>query len=150
MAVMAELGGTLYLLSGLEVRPPVDPPVSPNYLRDAYRYHPGGSWEKLPDLPWSVIAAPSPAPVTAVPARIFVLGGVDGTQVGRVPRESALPDDILYYEAASNEWKLWTEPWPTPVVTVPAVPMGGEWAFVSGEIKAGTRTTDAWAWRPPS
>jgi len=81
-----------------------------------------------------------------VPGRIFILGGVDGTQVGRVPRDAALPDDILCYEADRNSWNLWTEAWPAPVVTSPAVALNGDWAIVSGEIKRGQRTTDVWAW----
>ncbi len=149
LAVMAAAprDGALYLFSGLEVRPPGEAPPAAPYLRDAYRYRPASGWERLPDLPWSAVAAASPAPVAPGPGRIFVLGGVDGTQVGKLPRESPLPDDILVFDVAWNEWRLWPEAWPTPVVTVPAVALGEEWVVVSGEIKPGRRTTEAWAWR---
>jgi len=148
LAVAAAQDGALYLFSGLEVRAASEPQPAAPYLRDAYRYRPASGWERLPDLPWSVVAAPSPAPVAANPSRIFVLGGVDGTQVGRLPRETPLPNDILCFDVGRSEWKLWPEPWPTAVVTVPAVALGTEWIIVSGEIKPGKRTTEVWAWRP--
>jgi N-acetylneuraminic acid mutarotase len=148
LAVAAELEGAFYLVSGLEIAPGADPAANAVYLRDAYRYRPKSGWERLPDLPWSAVAAPSPAPVTTTPPRLFLLGGVDGQQVGRIPRDSALPNDILVFEPARNAWKLWPEPWPTPVVSLPAVPLAGGWAIVSGELKPGQRTPQAWSWHP--
>lgn len=147
LAVMASLNGAIYLISGLEMSAGADGQPQLNYLTDAYRYRPGAGWEKLPDLPWSVIAAPSPAPVTTTPERIFVFGGVDGRQVGKVPRDRRVPEDILYFDVARHEWHLWTEAWPEPVVSSPPVPFGAEWIFVSGEIKAGHRTTAVMAWQ---
>jgi N-acetylneuraminate epimerase len=148
LAVIAALNGAIYLFSGLEMSAGPDGQPQMNYLTDAYRYRPGGSWEKLPDLPWSVIAAPSPAPVTMTPERIFVFGGVDGRQVGKTPRDLRVPEDILYFDVARHEWRLWVEAWPEPVVSTSPVPVGTEWIFVSGEIKAGHRTTAVRAWRP--
>lgn len=151
MATIATLEGAVYLCSGLEVTTGPDGKARTNYLRDAYRYTPGAGWERLPDLPWSVIAAPSPAPTAGSGAtgRIFVLGGVDGRQVGKAPRDSRVPEDILVYEPARRRWTLWPQAWPEPVVTTPAFAAGGRWHFVSGEIMAGVRTTRAWTWRPP-
>lgn len=150
MAVMAALNGAIYLISGLEMSAGPDGQPQMNYLTDAYRYRPGSGWEKLPDLPWSVIAAPSPAPVTLAPERVFVFGGVDGRQVGKVPRDRRVPEDILCFDVARHAWRLWAEAWPEPVVASPPVPLGEEWIFVSGEIKAGHRTTAVMAWRPGS
>ena len=151
MATIAALDGAVYLCSGLEVTTGPDGKARTNYLRDAYRYTPGGGWERLPDLPWSVIAAPSPAPTagSGPEGRIFVLGGVDGRQVGKAPRDSRVPEDILVYEPARRRWSLWPQAWPEPVVTTPAFAAGGRWHFISGEIMAGVRTTRAWTWRPP-
>lgn len=144
--VMSAVNGAVYLISGLEVS--ADPEGKPRttYLRDAHRYS-KGKWARLPDLPWSAVAAPSPAPVTASPARVFVLGGVDGRQSGKVPRESRLPDDILYFEVAENRWKLWPGIWPDPVVTSPTLKSGAEWIIPSGEITPCVRTLNTWAWR---
>lgn len=148
LAVMAALNGAIYLISGLEMSAGADGHPQMNYLTDAYRYRPGAGWEMLPDLPWSVVAAPSPAPVTPAPERVFVFGGVDGRQVGKAPRDRRVPEDILYFDVARHEWRLWAEAWPEPVVSTPPVPSGAEWIFVSGEIKAGHRTTAVRAWRP--
>jgi hypothetical protein len=60
----------------------------------------------LPDLPWSTLAAPSPASVTEEPQRVFVLGGVDGRQAGKLSRDTRLPDDILYFDVGLHVWCL--------------------------------------------
>lgn len=145
--VMAALGGAIYLISGLELQPATDGGPQARYLRDAYRYRPGRGWEILPDPPWSAIGAPSPAPVTVAPARVFVLGGVDGRQAGQLPRDTRLPADILYFDATANGWRLWPEPSRHPVVTAPAVQSGDEWIIVSGETMAGVRTPLVRSWR---
>lgn len=149
LAVSAAVGGAFYLFSGIEIGP-FDGKEGPGiYLKDAHRYTPGRGWERLPDVPWSVIAAPSSAPVTENPARVFVLGGVDGRQVGKIPRDSSLPGDILYFDVTANEWRHWHERWPTPVVCIPAVQLGREWILATGELMAGVRTTEVWAWQAP-
>ena len=148
LGVIAALDGAIYLISGLELKIGADGQPQTVYLNDAYRYRPSSGWEKLPDLPWSVLAAPSPAPVTTTPARVFIFGGVDGRQVGKAPREKRVPEDIIYFDVARHEWCLWPERWPESVVCAPPVPMNGAWAFVSGETKAGNRTTAVPVWRP--
>ena len=148
LAVLAALGGAIYLISGLEMKIGTDGQPQTTYLTDAYRYRPGGAWERLPDLPWSVIAAPSPAPVATAPDRVFVFGGVDGRQVGKMPRDRRVPEDILYFDVSRHEWLLGPEVWPEPVVSAPVVPAGDEWIFVSGETMAGRRTTATIGWRP--
>jgi len=146
--VMAALAGAIYLLSGLELRAGADGSPQAVYLTDAHRYRPAGGWERLPDLPWSAIAAPSPAPVALAPAGVFVLGGVDGRQAGRLPRATRVPEDILFFDVARHAWRLWPQPWPEPVVTTPAVPGDEGWIFVSGETMAGQRTPAVLVWRP--
>jgi len=93
------------------------------------------------------VAPPSPAPVTTSPARVFLLGGVDGRQAGKLARDVRLPDDILYFDVARHEWRLWGERRPDSVVTVPATQVGNEWLIISGEILGGVRTVNNWAWR---
>lgn len=147
MATIAALRGSIYLLSGLEVKAGADGKAQSTYLVDAYRYDRDETWTRLPDLPWSTIAAPSPAPVDPVSGRIFVLGGVDGRQVGKMPREAQVPEDILAYDAPTGAWHLWPQRWPQAVVTTPTFAQGNRWYFISGEIKAGVRTTAAWSWQ---
>ena len=146
-AVMAALAGAVYLFSGLEMTVDAEGKAQPHYLGDAYRYQ-AERWERLPDMPWSAIAAPSPAPVTVAPARVYVLGGVDSRLVGKVPRDTRVPDHMMYFDVASQTWKTMETRWPDPVVTSPAVAFAGEWWIVSGEIMAGVRTKNVWSWRP--
>ena len=144
----ALLDGAIYVISGLEMTVDAAGKLQPNYLRDAYRYH-REKWERLPAPPWSAVAAPTPAPIAVKPARVFVLGGVDGRLVGKVPRDTRVPDHIAYFDVASETWHAAQERWPDPVVTTPTVTIGDAWWFVSGEIMAGVRTTTAWSWRIP-
>jgi N-acetylneuraminic acid mutarotase len=146
-AVMAALGDGLYLVSGLEMMVDAQGKPKPTYLTDAYRYR-GDAWERLPDPPWSAIAAPSPAPVTTQPARLFVIGGVDGRRVGKVPRDTRVPDQMMYFDVAGHAWRTMEERWPDPVVTAPSVWFDGAWWIVSGEIMAGVRTVSVWSWKP--
>ena len=146
-AVMAALDGAVYLISGLEMTVEAGGKPKPTYLNDAFRYR-GDKWERLPDLPWTAVAAPSPAPVTTQPARVWVLGGVDGRLVGNVPRDTRVPDHIVTFDVASHTWRKTEERWPDPVVTAPAVQFGAAWWIVSGEIMAGVRTTSVWSWQP--
>jgi len=148
LAVAASLGGAFYLISGLEMRADGTAAAPAVYLTDAHRFWPDRGWERLSDLPWSAIAAASPAPVSQDPPRVFVLGGVDGRQVGHLPRTVALPNDILAFDVATGAWTLRPEAWPKPVVCVPAVASDAGWLIASGESMAGVRTTEAWSWVP--
>lgn len=144
-AVMAAVDGAIYLISGIGIAPGADGKPQATYLTDAYRYRPGQGWEKLPDSPRSAIAAPSPAPVSADGTRIYVLGGVDGRLAGKQPRDTRVPGDIIYFDVPANEWNTSAERWPDPVVTSPAVKLGGDWLLVSGETMAGVRTPHVWS-----
>jgi N-acetylneuraminic acid mutarotase len=145
---MAALDGAVYLFSGIELVVGANGKPQATYLTDAYRYRPDQGWEKLPDLPRSAIAAPSPAPVSVTPSRIFIMGGVDGRLVGKQPRDTRVPDDIIYFDLRSQTWKSWPERWPDPVVNVTTVHWAGEWILVSGETMSGQRTPHVWSWMP--
>jgi len=146
LSVIAALNNEVYVISGLEMTAGENGQAQLKYLTDAYRYRMTGEWEKLPDLPWSTVAAPSPAPVTAMPPRVFVCGGVDGRQVGKVPRDHRVPGEIVYFDVKRNQWCLWPERWVESVVCSSPVPVGDEWILVSGEIMAGKRTVAVRAW----
>ena len=146
LTVIAALDQEIYIISGLEMKPGEDGQPRMNYLTDAYRFRRTGEWERLPDLPWSTVAAPSPAPVTTEPQRVLVCGGVDGRQVGKVPRDHRVSDEIVYFDVKRNQWGLWPERWDESVVCSSPIPFGGEWVLVSGEIMAGKRTVAVRAW----
>lgn len=149
-AVMATVDGKIYLLSGIEIARAADGRSQVRYLTDAYRFDPGSmSWTTLPPLPRSAIAAPSPAPVAEDPARIFILGGVDGRLVGKQPRDTRVPGDIIFFDVGDGVWRASPEVWPEPVVTAPAVALGGRYFFISGEIMSGVRTPQVWSWIAP-
>jgi N-acetylneuraminate epimerase len=149
-AVMAATGGAIHLFSGLELVPGAETgQVKLTYLLDAYRYRPETGWEKLADMPHSVVAAPTPAPVSANGQRIYLLGGVDNRRVGKQPRDTRVPDEILVFDTATATWHEATGRWPAPVVTTPAVRWNDAWVFVSGEIMAGVRTREVWSWTMP-
>jgi N-acetylneuraminic acid mutarotase len=145
-AVIAVHDGRILLFSGLELQPGADGKPQATYLVDAYAYAPATGWSRLPDPPRSAIAAPSPAPVSD--GRVFLLGGVDGRLVGKQPRDTRVPGDIVWYDVKAQTWQAWDESWPDPVVTAPAVAHGDAWIFVSGETMAGVRTSHVWSWRP--
>ena len=147
LAVTAAVGGAFYLISGIEICAVDGKEGPPVYLKDAFRFRPSAGWEALPELPWSALAAASPAPITANPPRVFVLGGVDGRQVGKIPRATQVPHDIIFLDVTRNVWRQWPERWPNSVVCASAVESGGEWILPSGETMAGKRTTEVWAWR---
>ncbi|MEO6003697.1 MAG: hypothetical protein ABIZ04_27235 [Opitutus sp.] len=147
LCVIAALNQEIYVMSGLEMSTAEDGQQRLNYLTDAYRYRLSGEWEKLPDLPWSTVAAPSPAPVSTRPDRVFICGGVDGRQVGKVPRDRRVPEDIVYFDVHRYQWCLWPERWPESVVCSSPIFHQGEWIFVSGEIMAGKRTVAVRAWQ---
>lgn len=145
LAVMTAVDGWIYLVSGLYLGVDAAGKTATEYLRDAYRYRvETGEWERLPDLPWSVTAAP----VVAMARGFLVLGGVDGTQVGKLPREAPLPDDILHFDVVKRTWELWPEAWPEPVVTSPALRWQDGWVIPSGEPRGGVRTPHVWHWQP--
>lgn len=149
-AVMAAADGAIYLLSGLELKLSDGGKPQPRYLDDAYRYRPDSGWEPLGTMPRSAIAAPTPAPISSDRRVIYVLGGVDGRLVGKQPRDTRVPGDILAYDIGRRTWRTLAERWPDPVVTTPAFEHEGEWFFISGEIMAGVRTPHAWSWRAPA
>lgn len=146
-SVLAAAGEELFLFSGIELPAPQSS-AKARYLRDAYSYAESRGWQTLPPPPWSAIAAPTPAPLTRS-GQILLLGGVDGEQVGHLPRDSRLPDDILEFDPTARTWRLVPQGWPRPVVTIPAVRWDERWIFVSGEVAAGVRTPEVWAWTPP-
>ena len=114
------------------------------YLRDAYRLHPGGKWERVADLPRAAVAAPSPAPADA--GGFVVVGGDDGTQVDAPPdRHHGFERSLLRYDAKANAWTTAGE-WETPRVTTACVRWAGRWVIPGGEARPGVRSPDVWAW----
>lgn len=145
-ATAAALEGDLYVVGGAELVT-VNGRTGRRYLRDAYRYRPGSGWERLADLPHSVVAAPTPAP--AAPGGFAVLGGDDGSQVETPPdRHPGFRKTVLLYDRESGRWTDQGE-LPAPRVTVPCVKWRGLWVVPSGEMRPGVRSPQVWGLPAP-
>lgn len=132
-----------YLFSGVTFVPKSDGSAERKLLTTAYRYAPESGWEKLPDLPHPVQAAASPAPVSQ--GFIFLIGGVDGTQIGNPPKEfSQVPQQILAYSISEKKWRKAGNA-PVGRVCVSTARWGDAWILPSGERSAGVRSPEVWS-----
>lgn len=113
------------------------------YLRECWGLKPGGDWNPLADLPKPLVAAPGPMPVRL--GELWLLGGDDGGQVGRDPKEhTGFERGSWRYNPVLNIWKP-AEPMPFARVTTPVVSWRGLWVVPSGEMRPGVRSAEIWA-----
>lgn len=141
-AVAAAGPDAFYLFSGLRY----DADGKLIYLRDAYRYSQRTGWEKLPELPYPAVAAAAPAPVIA--GEIWLIGGVDGSGVGKRPQDFyQAPRRLQAFSIRDNQW---SERGNAPVgrVCVSTVVWEGRWMLPSGERSPGIRSPEVWAIEP--
>lgn len=146
LAVAGAQGGAFYLFGGAALSPgPNGAPVR-EWLRDAYRYTPGGGWQRLADLPRAAVAAPTPAPTLGA-SHLLVLGGDDGAQVDASPDDHAgFPRGILAYHTITDAW-VTVDELPFSLVTTPAVERGERIVIPGGESQPGRRSNEVWAGR---
>lgn len=149
LAMAAADSTSFYLFSGTDLHPDSDGKPSRTYLRDAYRWQAGFGWERLPDLPRSAVAAPSPAPWVDSKA-ILVLGGDDGANVAFEPKElhPGFPKSILRFRIDDRTWSE-SEFMPISHVTTSAVSWNSRFVIPSGEVRPGVRSAAVWALRTP-
>lgn len=161
LAVAGSLNGDFYLFSGAELIETADGKVTRRFLNDAWRCRAGEGWSRLPDLPRSVVAAPSPA-VPISEDQLLILGGDDGelfeiagTLRERHPGFSRTP---LIYQAKTNSWRVAAdvprdlapvvvESASRPPVAIPVTTGTTRWennrfAIPTGEARPGIRTPD--------
>lgn len=143
LAVAAADAGDFFLFGGVALVQRDGKPVR-DYLRDAWRYRTGSGWERLPDLPRPIAAAPSPAPVMG--DEILLLPGDDGSLAGFQPpaRHPGFSRRLLAY---NRRTQIWREAGKAPFahVTTPCVPWRGQHIIPSGEIRPGVRSPAIWA-----
>jgi N-acetylneuraminate epimerase len=148
LSVAASFDGTFVLMGGVDLKRTDDGHVERVYLNDAYRYRPSNGWERLPDLPRPVAAAPSPSPTDE--SGIYILGGDDGSQLGVAPKNHrGFNSAILRFDFLTNQWRtLGTVP--ASRVTVPCVQWHDRdvgkraWVIPSGEKQPGIRSPMVW------
>jgi N-acetylneuraminic acid mutarotase len=144
LAVAASIGDDFYFIGGASLSAGKDGKAERRYLKDAWRFR-AGAWERLPDLPHAVVAAPSPAPVDAR-GGILILGGDDGSQVGVTPPQGhkGFAKSILRFDVATSTWQEAGET-PAPRVTAPCARWNDAWVIPSGEALPGIRSPQVWS-----
>jgi N-acetylneuraminate epimerase len=147
-AIAATDGNDFFLFGGVRLTRGDDgnPTRVTPYLRDAYRYRPQPKprWEKLPDMPRPLAAAPSPAPQIAGEFALF--GGVDGSLFTHDPAtHPGFTRRTLRFDPAAQQGRE-GRPLPETIsrVTVPLVRYRDGFALISGEVRPGIRSPSVW------
>jgi N-acetylneuraminic acid mutarotase len=156
LAVAGSCSGKFYLFSGTNLFKNAAGELERKYLKDAFSYEPGKGWEKLTDLPNSVVAAPGPAYANG--NSLLVFGGDDGAlakqAAGLKDKHPGFSDQILAFDVKTNQWsvagKIHKEIKPDaaanpngsiwPAVTSSLVLWNGLLVFPSGEVRPAIRT----------
>lgn len=143
---MAAFNGKIYVLGGIGLVPK-DGKMSRELLKEAWSYSPASGWERLPDLPHPVAAAPTPAPVSANGV-IFLLGGDDGTYAGFTPpwEHPGFHNQTLCFNTADSTWHdagLCAD----AGAVLPCTMWQGKAIFPNGERKPGKRSNRVWSIR---
>lgn len=140
LAMAASDGERFMVFGGVALAPASDGKIVREYLRDAWAYDRKG-WSRLPDMPRTVAAAPSPLPRSN--GAFHVLGGDDGSRFGFQPVEKhpGFPGAILAFKDDK-----WTESGvvPAPRATAPVAVWGGFAVIPSGEVRPGVRSPEVW------
>jgi N-acetylneuraminate epimerase len=144
LAVAASVGGSFYVVGGADLAPNANGQPVRTYLKDAYRFTPGKGWKRIADMPNSIVAAPTPAPVFS--HGFLVIGGDDGSLVNFEPKANhpGFPKRIFGYDMNTDRWSALGEA-PISRATLPAVAWGNLFVFPSGEVKPGVRSPQVWA-----
>jgi N-acetylneuraminic acid mutarotase len=145
LAVAASVGGSFYLVGGTSLAPDSAGKPVRTYLKNAYRFTPGASWQRVADMPFPVVAAPTPAPALGKDS-FLVIGGDDGSLAQFEPksRHPGFPKHVLRYQAGTDRWTVLGET-PAPRATLPAVNWNGLIVLPSGESRPGVRSPQVWA-----
>jgi N-acetylneuraminic acid mutarotase len=146
LAVAAGSKDTFWLIGGVDLSVGKDDAPKRRYLADAYCYDPASGWNRLPDLPHSVVAAPSPAPATG--KSIYLLGGDDGTQIDTPPnRHAGFTRTALTFDIAKETWTT-ADAVKAPRAAIPCAYWENSWVMPSGEMRPGVRSPEVWSWTP--
>lgn len=143
LATAAGFDGAFWIMGGASLAADAKGNAVRTYLRDVYRFRPSDGWKRMADLPYPVVAAPSPAPTDG--SSFYVLGGDDGSLVGTSPTaHPGFPRKVLRYDAPSDRWVEAGE-MPAGRVTVPTAEWRGRWIIPNGEQRPGVRSPEVWS-----
>lgn len=141
LAQAAAVDDAFYLVGGVELVGNTVP-AQRQYLKDGYRYTPASGWHRLPDLPMPLAAGPTPAPTTST--GFLLLGGDNGSQLGKPPQDhTGFQRSLLHYDVRQQQWKM-IEQGEAARVTLPCVPWRDHWVLPSGEVRPGIRSPEVW------
>jgi N-acetylneuraminic acid mutarotase len=146
LAVAAGFDGAFWLIGGVDLSAGGDGKPQRRYLTDAYRYDPLTGWKRLADLPYSVVAGPSPAPVDN--KSIYLLGGDDGSQVATAPeKHPGFGKTALRYDTPAGRW-FEAGTIAAPRAVLPSAFWNNAWVLPGGEARPGVRSPEVWSWTP--
>jgi N-acetylneuraminate epimerase len=146
LAAAAGYGGAFWLIGGVDLTAGKGGSPQRRDVTDSYRYDPRSGWTRVADLPHSVVAAPSPAPI--VGKFIYVLGGDDGAQAANPPeRHRGFPKTSLRYDTSTDKWTK-AGPIAAPRAALPTAFWNNAWVIPGGEVRPGIRSPEVWNWTP--
>jgi N-acetylneuraminic acid mutarotase len=145
LAVAAAIEDAFCVVGGAELVADERGAAKRRYLRDAYRFDPNHGWRTIASAPFSIAAAPSPAP-TIADVGFLIVGSDDGSRAlfPPSPTHPGFSGEILLYSVTSDSWCRITTT-PAPRATVPAVLWRGRWIIPSGEVRPGVRSSEVWS-----
>jgi SSS family solute:Na+ symporter len=156
LAVAGTDGNHLYLFGGAELYTNWRGQVDRIFHKQSYKFTPGKGWVRIADMPATLAAGPSPAPM--LNGELMVMGGDDGGLFGRSSsikhRHPGFPSSVYAYDTQTDKWRLGTsmpldygpdfinQPGAAtmPPVTTGTVMWHGKVIIPSGEIRPGVRT----------
>lgn len=140
---MAAADGVLYVLGGIGLREE-DGKQARELLTEAWSFTPERGWTRLPEMPYAIAAAPTPAPVSRNGV-IYLLGGDDGSGKKYTPQTNpGFNNQSLCLDTAAMEWHD-AGPIAAPRVVLPCCAWQGRFAAVNGELKPGRRSPEVWS-----
>jgi len=151
-AVAAVHGKDFYVFSGFHLTEAAAGGWERHLLVDAYRYKYEenpiyGVWEKLPDLPRGVAAAPSPA-FNFGTSHLVIAGGLEAGTLKHTDPSShpGFWDTMIGFNVKSGAWsEMGDMPLGYSRVTAPSVYWKKHWIVPSGEKRPGVRSPEVFA-----
>jgi N-acetylneuraminate epimerase len=142
LAMCGSHDNQLYVVGGVDLTKGADGTAKRVYLKDGYSYTPDQGWQKLPDLPRTIAAAPTPLAVDQ--AGMYLFGGDDGSQVG-VPAQQhqGFLRTAWRFDWSKQQWSEFSA-LPVTRVTVPVTRWRDSWVIPSGEARPGIRSPEVW------
>lgn len=158
LCVAGVINDEFYLISGTSLEATATDSIPKRkYLTDAYAFNASGGWRKIKDLPYPVVAAPTPA-YTTIENNLLIFGGDDGSLADQnailKDKHPGFRTEVLDYDPAKNEWNIaghiFTDKQPDAgqnpgrstwaPVTTPLVVWDNSIILPQGEARPGVRT----------